>query len=144
MNTIDNAQNLFGIFLVFMFGMYATHFGFKTSFIIQMSCLTSLYTIFWIFFPTSVVAVCAKYLLAGLLGQWGSLLRSNLCAYFPELGATGMLYTMGASISNLGRNTFIHSSILKKVPWRTASIAGLALTVPIIVFFIPGMMDLIE
>ena len=109
-----------------------------------MSCLTSLYTIFWIFFPTSVVAVCAKYLLAGLLGQWGSLLRSNLCAYFPELGATGMLYTMGASISNLGRNTFIHSSILKKVPWRTASIAGLALTVPIIVFFIPGMMDLIE
>ena len=144
MNTIDNAQNLFGVCLVSIFGMYATHFGFKTSFIIQMSCLTSLYAIFWIFFPTSVVAVCGTYLLTGLLIQWGSLLRSNLSAYFPELGASGLLYTMNASISNLGRNTFIHSSIIKKVPWRTASMVGLALNVPIIVLFIPGMIDLIE
>ena len=98
----------------------------------------------WIFFSTSVIGVIFVQLIGELIEQLGSLLKSNLCAYFPEMGATGMIYTMSSSISTLGKNTFIHTAILKKIPWRTAAIIGIAITIPIIVFFIPPMMDLIE
>jgi hypothetical protein len=59
------------------------------------------------------------------------------------MGASGMLYTMNTSMINLGRNTTLHTALLKTVPWRTASLIGLAIQIPIIVFFIPNMIDLI-
>jgi hypothetical protein len=59
------------------------------------------------------------------------------------MGASGMIYTMNTSMINLGRNTTLHTALLKTVPWRTASLIGLAIQIPIIVFFIPNMIDLI-
>lgn len=50
---------------------------------------------------------------------------------------------MNTSMINLGRNTTLHTALLKTVPWRTASLIGLAIQIPIIVFFIPNMIDLI-
>ena len=143
-NTIDNSQSFVVSILIFLFGMKANYFGFKISFVLQVSLLV-IYSLFlWIFFPTSVTTIVIVQFIGGIIGQWGTLLKSNLCANFPEMGATGMLYTMNASISILGRNAFIHTAILKKIPWRTASIIGLAITIPIVVFFIPQMMDLID
>ena len=55
-----------------------------------------------------------------------------------------MLYTMGASCSNFGKNMFIHTALLKKVSWKTLSMVGMAIQVPIILFFVPKMIDLID
>lgn len=59
--------------------------------------------------------------------QWGVLLRSNLSAHFPEMSATGMIYTMNSSMGNLGRNNSLHTALLNVVPWKTASRIGLAI-----------------
>lgn len=80
----------------------------------------------------------------GVLSQWDFLLSTQVCANFPETGATGMLYTMNASGANLGKNLFIHTAILKKLPWKTVSFVGLAMQIPLILVFIPKIMDLIE
>lgn len=63
---------------------------------------------------------------------------------FPDQGATGMLFTMGASTSNFGKNLFIHTAILKKIPWRTAAMAGMIIQAILLVLFIPWIIDLIS
>lgn len=55
-----------------------------------------------------------------------------------------MLYTMNASSGNFGRNKFVHTAILKKMPWRTVALVGLMIQIPLNYVFIPKMMDLIE
>lgn len=60
------------------------------------------------------------------------------------MGASGMLYTMNTSMVNLGRNTALHTALLKTVPWKTASLIGLAIQITLIILFIPNMIDLIE
>lgn len=55
-----------------------------------------------------------------------------------------MMYTMNASIGNLGRNKFLHTITLKKLSWRSAALIGMIIQVPVNYFFIPKMMDLIE
>lgn len=55
-----------------------------------------------------------------------------------------MLFTGNASGVNFGKNLFIHTAILKKVPWKTMSIIGLAIQVPLIFVFTPKMLDLVE
>lgn len=55
-----------------------------------------------------------------------------------------MLYTMNASGSNLGKNLFIHTALLKIWPWKTLSMIGLVVQVALIGLFIPKMLSLIE
>lgn len=55
-----------------------------------------------------------------------------------------MLYTMNASVANLGHNLFIQTAILKYLPWRTVSIIGIIIQIPIIFVFFPKMIDLID
>lgn len=55
-----------------------------------------------------------------------------------------MLYTMSSSMSNFGRNLFIQTAILKKIPWRGAAMGGLVLQFFIIALFVPRMIDKIN
>ena len=103
-----------------------------------------IYLFLWAFFPTTIQAVTITNILLGVLYQWDFLVRTALCAYFPETGATGMLYTMNASIANFGHNLFIHTAILKYIPWRTASMIGIIFQVLLVFIFFPKMIDLID
>lgn len=126
MNTIDNIQNIILTAFVFIFGVKANALGFKKSYAITitLSLLISLYL--EIFFPTNLLPIIITNAALGILNQWDFLLTTALCANFPETGATGMLYTMNASGANFGKNLFIHQAILKKLPWKPVSLAGLA------------------
>lgn len=55
-----------------------------------------------------------------------------------------MLYTMSASASNFGKNLFIHTTLLKKIQWKTLSMIGLVIQIPLILVFTPKMVELIE
>jgi ABC-type maltose transport system permease subunit len=110
---------------------------------IQLMLNWSLLLYIWFFFPTKVVPIVIISFILGFLSQWNFLLSTILCGDFPEHGVTGMIYTMSASSSNLGRNKFIHTAILKIVPWRTMAIIGLGLQLILILVFTPKMIDLI-
>lgn len=92
--------------------------------------------------PLTLVPVAITNILAGILDQWLFIHGTSLSADFPEHGKTGMLYTMGASCYNFGKNTFIHTAIIKKIPWKQTAIAGIILQVIIIILFIPKMLDI--
>lgn len=66
-----------------------------------------------------------------------------MCGDFPDQGATGMMYTMAASAGNFGTDTYIHTAVLKLLPWRGVALGGLVLQAFIIVFFVPKMINLI-
>lgn len=144
MNTIDNVQNFVTTAIVFMVGTNANIFGFTRTIMIYMSLMLIVDLYLWIWFPERVIPVIITNFLLGLLGQWNYLVTVQLAAYFPEVGSTGMLYTMGASASNFGKNLFIHTSLLKIWPWKTLSIIGLVIQAPIIFAFTPKMMKLVE
>ena len=144
MNTIDNLQNIAITLLVFAFGIKAITLGFKKTFMIIQIISFVILVYLWTFFPTSLMPIIITNFLLGVLQQWDFLAATSLCAYFPETGTTGMLYTMNASGSNFGRNLFIHTALLKKVPWRTAALVGLVIQVVLIFVFTPKMMDLVE
>lgn len=144
MNTIENVQNVVVTGLVFGLGTKANVLGFKRTFILVYCMLLVIYFYLWAIFPTTILAVIVTTVLTGALSQWDFLVRTALCAYFPESGATGMLYTMNASIANLGHNLFIQTAILKFLPWRVVSIFGLLLQIPLIFLFFPKMIDLID
>lgn len=144
MNTFDNLQNAIITALVFLFGAKANVFGLKKTFMFEVSLNLIVTLYLWIFFPTSAVPVFITNFIMSFLIQWDFMLMTQLCAYFPEIGATGMLFTMSASWSNLGKNNFIHTAILKKLPWRPVGLGGLILQIPLTFIFIPKMMDLID
>ncbi len=124
---------------MFLLGAKANAMGFVKSytFVLSVIVLTSLYL--WIFFPLDIWPVIITNFILQLFFQWNFLLSTNVCAYFPETGATGMIYTMSASTSNLGKETFPHTAILKIYPWRVMAMIGLGLQVLTMIFFIPKM-----
>lgn len=103
MNTIDNVQVIIISILMFFFGAKANAMGFVKSytFVLSIIVLTSLYL--WFFFPLDIVPIFITNFILQIFFQWNFLLSTNICAYFPETGATGMIYTMSASTSNLGK-----------------------------------------
>lgn len=71
-------------------------------------------------------------------------MTTALSGDFPDQGATGMMYTMASSAGNFGRNLFIQTAILKKIPWKGAAMGGLIIQFFLIVLFIPKIMDKIN
>jgi hypothetical protein len=69
----------------------------------------------WSYFPISVLQIAVTNFILTILLQWDFLVTTQLAAHFPEMGTTGMLYTMGASSLNFGKNMFIHTALLKKI-----------------------------
>lgn len=130
--------------LIFCFGTHATMLGYKKTLIIIKTLWLALSCYLWIFFPTSVLPIIFTNFCNGFLLQWEALNTTPISANFPETGATGMLYTMNASSANFGKNKFLHTAILKKLPWRTVALAGLIIQIPLNYIFVPKMMDLIE
>lgn len=75
--------------------------------------------------------------------QWDYMNIVALNGDFPDYGATGMFYTMSSSAFNIGKDLFIHTAILKILPWREVALGGLILQLAVIIFFVPTLMDLI-
>lgn len=144
MNTIDNAQNIIITALVFIIGTHVNFLGFTRTTLLYMGIYWAILLYLWIWFPIDVLPVIITNFLLGLLIQWDFLITTQLCAHFPETGATGMLYTMSASGSNLGKNLFVHTAMLKIWPWKTLAMVGLIIQIPLILIFIPKMLAFIE
>jgi hypothetical protein len=95
--------------------MYTNVLGFSKTVVTYMVMIFIILVYLWSYFPTSVVQIAVTNFLLAVLSQWDFLVMTQLVAYFPEMGTTGMLYTMGASGLNLGKNMFIHTALLKKI-----------------------------
>lgn len=143
MNTIDNIQSAIIICLTFAIGTHVNILGFTKTIVITLGLLWIVSMYLWIWFPLGLLIVIIINFILTLLITWHGLVTSQLAAYFPETGVTGMLFTMNASANNLGKNTFIHTALLKTIPWKTLSMVGLAIQVPLIVLFVPKILDLI-
>lgn len=143
LNTIDNFISIALTILMFLIGAQANYLGYMKTFLIELGLTWILYLYIWTFFPTSIAIVAIINFLLSFLSSWNFLLATILCGDFPEMGVTGMIYTMNASASNLGKNLFIHTAILKIVPWKVMSFIGLVIQVPLIFGFIPKMLNLI-
>lgn len=55
-----------------------------------------------------------------------------------------MIYTMNASLTNLGRDQTIQTALLKYIPWNIITPIGLVIQIPLTFLFIPLMMNSIE
>lgn len=127
MNTIDNIQSVILTVLMFLIGAQANYFGYVKTFLIELGMTWIIYLYIWTFFPTNIVIVAIINFLLGFLSSWNFLLATIMCGDFPEMGVTGMLYTMNGSVSNLGKNLFIHTALLKIFPWKGLSFLGIIL-----------------
>lgn len=127
-----------------MLGVYANPFGFKRTvqFVLLMEVALFAAMIGW--FPTSFKWVFITSFLSNVLGQWDFLLSVQLSAYFPDIGASGMVYTMNTSATNLGKNVSMHTLIISYTGWRLAATLGLVIQFLVIVFWIGPMMDSID
>jgi hypothetical protein len=144
MNTIDNIQNIVITLLVFLIGAKANHFGYKRSYMFELSLTLVACLYLWFFFPTDIVPVIILTFILGFFTTWNFLLNTIVSGDFPDKGVTGMIFTMSASAVNFGQNTFIHTAILKKVPWKTMSIIGLGIQIFLILFYVPFMINKIN
>lgn len=144
MNTIDNIENIIITLMIFMLGVYANVMGFAKTIMIYMTMMFFVLLGLWIWFPIDVISIIITNFIITFLQTWDFLVLTQLSANFPETGATGMLYTMSASMSNLGKNHAIHVALLKKIHWRTLSMIGLVIQIPMILFFVPKMQALIQ
>ena len=144
LNTIDNIQSAIISLLIFIMGKNTYRLGYKKSFLIITSLTMVIYVYAWIFFPIDLWNIIFISSSTGIISMWDFLMTSAMIGDFPDYGATGMLMTMSSSSCNLGRNLFIHTAILKKLPWKWVSLGGLVLQLGLIIFFIPKTIDLIN
>lgn len=143
LNTITTVSNIICTILIFVVGNKAYLLGYKRTYLIETSLSWILNILLWIFFPKQVVVIYITSIITAILTQWEFLVGTALCANFPDQGASGMLYTMSASAGNFGMDLYIHTAILKLLPWRSVAFGGLILQLCLIVFFVPKMMNLI-
>ena len=125
--------------LVFFIGVYSNVLGFTRSIIAYMAIIMVVLVYLWNWFPTQVLPIIITNFVLTALMQWDFLVVTQLCAHFPETGTTGMLYTMNASFTNFGKNMSLHTALLKKFPWKTLSMFGMIIQIPLIIFFVPKM-----
>lgn len=144
MNTMDNILSIIVTLITFLIGAKANYFGYKRSFLFELSATLLVCLYVWVFFPLEVLPIVIISFFMGILSRWNSLLSTIISGDFPDIGVSGMIYTMSASAVNFGQNTFIHKAILKKVPWKTMSIIGLGIQLCLTIFFVPFMIKLIN
>ena len=125
LNLADTIKDLLCIFGVYVVGSYANRWGYTKGLAISRSIHLLFLLYIWIWFPSTLAPVFILTILIGLAERWNFLLHIELAADFPEMGVTGMLFTLSISGLNFGSLDFLHTWLLDHISWRTSALIGL-------------------